>query len=104
MTKNDYAFVGIGTCGICGQPLAGYPATGRKEKYDYYTCRRARKRLEGDSCQLGHIRVEYLESLVIDALAVLGKHPAIIQSTVDASVGNKAPQAKKRDASVLSRK
>ena len=96
LLKHEYAFVGPGVCGICGQPLAAYPAKGRSKSYHFYTCRRARKKLDGKHCTLGHIRVDQLESLVIEALAVLGKHPAIIQATVDASEGKRSDEYQKR--------
>lgn len=96
LIRHDYAFVGPGVCGLCGQPLAAYPAKGRSKSYHFCTCRRARKKLGGESCQLGHIRVDYLESLVIEALAVLGKHPAIIQATVDAAEGKHSDDYVKR--------
>lgn len=100
LAKHDYAFVGIGTCGICGQPLAAYPAQGRTRPYHFYTCRRARKRLGGASCALGHIRVDHLERLVIEALGVLGKHPQLVQATLDAASLQKSPEALKRQANL----
>lgn len=96
LLKHEYAFVGPGLCGVCGQPLAAYTAKGRSKSYHFYTCRRARKKLDGKPCSLGHIRVDHLESLVIEALAVLGKHPAIIQATVDASEGKRSAEYEKR--------
>lgn len=100
LLKHEYALVGPGVCGICGQPLAAYLSKGRSKRYHFYTCRRARKKLGGKPCSLGHIRVDYLESLVIDALAVLGKHPAIIQGTVDASEGKRSSEYGKRQGNL----
>ena len=98
LRKHEYAFVGVGVCGVCGQPLVAYPSKGRTKSYHFYTCRRARKRLGGESCQLGHIRVDLLESLVIEALSILGKHPAIIQATVEAAAGKRSADYEKKDA------
>lgn len=88
--NSPFLLVGRGTCGICGQPLAAYEANGRSRKYAYYTCRRARKALGGKPCQLGNIRVDQLEHLIFEAIAVLGKHPALCRATAEAMLPEKS--------------
>ena len=58
--------------------------------------------LRSEGCRLGHIRVDHLESLVIDAQAVLGRHPDIIQATVEADSVQKLPETKRRDSRLRS--
>ncbi len=88
---DKFMLVGRANCGICGQPLAGYEATGRSASYAYYTCRRARKNHGGRMCPLGHLRVEHLDHLVFEALSVLGRHPALCRATAEAMHPRNSP-------------
>lgn len=92
---SPYLLVGRGVCGICGQPLAGYEANGRNDKYAYYTCRRARKAAGGRKCDLGNLRVEHLDHLVAEALAVVGRHPALCKATLEAMRPEQSPENEK---------
>lgn len=47
------------------------------------------------------LRLDHLETVVIDALAVLGRHPAIIDSTLESASSQKSPESKKREARLL---
>lgn len=63
-------------CGKCGTPMTGAWSSGKKQKYPYYRCRRAR-------CESGNIRRDDLESKFVHLLKSLTPAPEMVAEFTD---------------------
>ncbi len=76
-THPEYLLTGLITCGRCGRRYIGTAATGKRDRYRYYSCW-SRQRYGREACKAERVRADALEAAVFAALGDLYADPGIV--------------------------